>query len=137
VIDNLLYDPERHGPLLTPNELRDYLWRQPKIKRSLQRLADYRCFGGGPAFIKQNGREVRYPECLADNWAAGMNAKPVLTVAPSVIQKHLRGLQSVTRGDGSTGPAGHPSGTAVTPSGNSIALSRCKGTPRQTITRAR
>ena len=89
-----LYDPERHGSLLTPNELRDYLWREHKIKRSLQRLADYRCFSGGPPFIKQNGREVRYPERLADSWAAGMNAKPVLTVAPGVVARHLKRVQA-------------------------------------------
>ena len=134
MIDNTLYNPERHGPLLTPNELRDYLWRQHKIKRSLQRLADQRCFGGGPPFIKQNGREVRYPERLTEQWAAAMNAKPVLSVGPSVIQKHLRGLQRVT--GGSTELPGSPA-TAVTPEGNSATLCRRKGTPRQAKTRAR
>lgn len=93
-----VYDPNKHGPLLTPHELRTVLWERYKIRRSLQRLADLRCFGGGPPFIKQNGREVRYPQRLAETWAGRMNARPVLTVAPSAVAEHLRRVQEAKAG---------------------------------------
>jgi hypothetical protein len=97
VIESHIYDPDRDGPLLTPSEAQRYLWENHKIRRSLHRLADLRCFGGGPPFIKQNRREVRYPQKLVENWATQLNAKPVLTVGPAAVETHLRSLQGSTR----------------------------------------
>ena len=76
------YNPEQHGSLLLIHEARERLFAVHKVRLSQQRLADLRCFGGGPEFIKPTQREVRYPSALLDAWAAKRNTKPILTFVP-------------------------------------------------------
>ena len=78
----VLYDPERHGALLTPEAASERLRKQHAIKLGLQRLADLRSAGGGPRFIKPTQREVRYPTAMLDEWASSRNRKPVLDFVP-------------------------------------------------------
>src|SRR5262245_39796902 len=80
--DQVLYDPERHGALLTPEAAIERLRREHSIKLGEQRLADLRSSGGGPRFIKPTQREVRYPPALIDEWAAARNRKPILNFVP-------------------------------------------------------
>lgn len=78
----VLYDPELHGELLTPETAIKRLKDKHAIKLGEQRLADLRSAGGGPQFIKPTGREVRYPANLLDDWARERNRKPILDFAP-------------------------------------------------------
>ena len=80
--DQVLYDPEQHGVLLTPEEASEHLRKKHKIRLGDQRLADLRSFGGGPKFIKPTQREVRYPEVFLDEWATARNSKPILDFVP-------------------------------------------------------
>ncbi len=78
----IIYDPQQHGALLLIDEARQRLFSQHKITLGQQRLADLRCFGGGPEFIKPSQREVRYPCALLDAWAKKRNSKPILAFVP-------------------------------------------------------
>jgi hypothetical protein len=80
--DQVLYDPERHGALLTPEAAIEHLRREHAIRIGEQRLADLRSIGDGPKFIKPTQREVRYPTALLDEWAAARNRKPILDFVP-------------------------------------------------------
>jgi hypothetical protein len=80
--DQVLYDPEQHGDLLTPEAAVERLRKKHSTKIGVQRLADLRSFGGGPKFIKPTQREVRYPEVFLDEWASNRNRKPILDFAP-------------------------------------------------------
>jgi hypothetical protein len=80
--DQILYDPEQHGPLRTPKGAVEHLWKKHSIKIGEQRLADLRSFGGGPKFIKPTQREARYPEVFLDEWATARNSKPILDFVP-------------------------------------------------------
>jgi hypothetical protein len=86
--DELLYDPEQHGALLTPEAALAHLWQRHAIKLGTQRLADLRSIGGGPRFIKPTQREVRYPTSLLDEWAAGRNRKPIIDFVPLKAAAH-------------------------------------------------
>ena len=77
--DEVLYDPDEHGKLLTPERAADRLKEKHAIELGVQRLADMRSQGGGPEFIKATARAVRYPEVLLDAWAARRNCKPLMT----------------------------------------------------------
>jgi hypothetical protein len=72
--DELVYDKAEHGPLLSPPEASKYLLEEHHIKRSPARLADMRCVGSGPWFLKQT-RLVFYPKNLLDAWAAEVNGR--------------------------------------------------------------
>ncbi len=88
-----IYSRETHGPLLTPEQAVARLAEVHAIYRAEQRLAEYRAYGGGPPFLKQAPRAVRYPTKLLDAWADGENAKPIfptVPVAPSVIRDRER-----------------------------------------------
>jgi hypothetical protein len=80
--DQVLYDPERHGALLTPKAAIRRLLDEHAIKVGEQRLADLRSFGGGPKFIKPTHRDVRYPANLIDEWASERNRKPIIDFVP-------------------------------------------------------
>jgi hypothetical protein len=80
--NEVLYDAEQHGELLTPEAAIAYLNKKHSIKLGAQRMADMRSIGGGPRFIKPTQREVRYPTALLDEWAAARNRKPILTFVP-------------------------------------------------------
>jgi hypothetical protein len=74
VADDLIYDKDKHGPLRSTPEASEHLHVKHHIKRSVARLADMRCTGSGPMFLKQ-GRLVFYPEYLLDAWAAEVNGR--------------------------------------------------------------
>lgn len=80
--DEVLYDADEHGELLTPEAAIERLRKQHAIKLGLQRLADLRSAGGGPRFIKPTLREVRYPTAMLDEWAEARNRKPLLDFVP-------------------------------------------------------
>jgi hypothetical protein len=80
--DQVLYDPERHGTLLTPEAAIRRLRDEHAIKMGEQRLADLRSMGGGPQFIKPTQRDVRYPANLLDEWATQRNRKPIIDFVP-------------------------------------------------------
>jgi hypothetical protein len=74
--DELIYNREEHGPLRETTAASAYLDKQHGIKRTPARLADLRCSGGGPVFLKQ-GRRVLYAEKMLDQWAAEINGRPM------------------------------------------------------------
>jgi hypothetical protein len=82
--DEALYDPDKHGELLTPEAAIERLRQRHSVKLGAQRLADLRSAGGGPRFIKPTRREVRYPAAMLDEWAAARNRKPILDFVPLV-----------------------------------------------------
>lgn len=77
-----VYDPERHGPLLTPEAASAYLLETHAIPLNETRLSELRAFAGGPRFIKPTQKSVRYPRRLLDEWANARNAKPILDAVP-------------------------------------------------------
>ena len=80
--DEVLYDPEQHGKLHTPESARAYLREKHAVKLGIPRLADLRSQGAGPKFIKPTQREVRYPAAMLDEWAAERNRKPIVDFVP-------------------------------------------------------
>jgi hypothetical protein len=78
----VLYDPERHGALLTPEAAVTYLKETHAVQLNPQRLSELRAFPGGPRFIKPTQQSVRYPAALLDEWAAARNRKPILDCIP-------------------------------------------------------
>jgi hypothetical protein len=80
--DQVLYDPDRHGALLTPEAAIGRLRERHAIRIGEQRLADLRSIGGGPKFIKPTQRDVRYPANLLDEWATQRNRKPIIDFVP-------------------------------------------------------
>lgn len=83
--DELIYNKTEHGELLTPKEASAHLKAEHRINRSVARLADLRCVGGGPLFMKQAAR-VFYPLALLDDWARELNASPLLKSTPFAVE---------------------------------------------------
>ena len=78
----IIYDPELHGTLLTPDAAIAHLKEKHAVEVGPQRIADLRSIGGGSRFIKPTLRDLRYPVNLLDEWAAARNRKPIVGCVP-------------------------------------------------------
>ena len=73
-----IYDPVVHGRLLDPKGASALLLADFSLRRGTYRLAELRCAGGGPPFLRIGG-DIRYPEAPLRAWATAQVMRPLKT----------------------------------------------------------
>lgn len=68
-------------PYLTPQQACEYLTVRWNIQMRPSTLARRRTTGGGPRYVRPNGRDPMYPVTSVDSWARAIGDAPVATTA--------------------------------------------------------
>lgn len=71
-------------PLLTPRQASARLESEHNVQQEPPRLANLRCAGGGPPFVRI-GRWIRYPQDKLDDYGRRM-AGPLMTTTRKVAE---------------------------------------------------